>query len=164
MLREKWHLGWDLWLFVVNMAHTFLFYDDDDDDGDAHHFLHNLWLIWLEIRSAFSASFQSRFSSTLRASVCQGFLHTKTNDKYLICILTFESGLYIDAWKEQRNHLLAFAYISNIYILMLQQQQQQQHQRMKTYILQRDSVFNKHIGNRVSAPQKNDVNIQRRFH
>lgn len=66
MLREKWHFGWDLWLFVVLCVvctwRTHFFYDDDDDDGDAHHFLHNLWLIWLEIRSAFSASFQSRFS------------------------------------------------------------------------------------------------------
>lgn len=134
-------------LLHIHGAHNsaFLWFDDD-----AHHFLHNLWPILLEIRSEFSASFQSHFHQ-LRASVCmrvfcQGFLHTKQ----MMNIWFVFSHVWI--WDCNLGATKSFAYIWNIYILMLLFNL---NAHKKTYILRRRSVFSaERIGSWVSVPKR----------
>lgn len=73
MLREKWHFGWDLWLFVTYMARI-------------HTFFTMMRIIFCTIYDWFGFRFVVNFLPhsirnfhQVRASVCvrQGFLHTK---------------------------------------------------------------------------------------
>lgn len=106
MLREKWHFGWDLWLFCLLYTwRTFFFYDDDDD---AHHFLHNLWVILASdsfcifrlIPIVFSSSFVHLCVFLSRIS----FFHIP--NKWLIfdCTLTFKSWYK----KKKSNGIICF--------------------------------------------------------